>query len=151
MEYKFRKFNLSEHNIQKIKEAITNKQPINFYLSKQVILQEPIKGKSIKLLLTPKEAEKVLKRKPFSYSLTKDKISLMTNKTKKSGGVLPAIVPAVIAGIGALGGLASGAASIVKAVNDNKHNKEIEKILREGNGLYLTQLQDGKGLYLHAV
>lgn len=158
-EYKYRKFNLSEKNIQKLIISINNKIPTSFYLSKNVIMQDPIKGTSVKLLLSPKECEHVLNRKPFTYHLTKDKIENMKTKTTKTGGVLPAIIPAVIAGIGALGGLAGGAASIVSAVNQRKtdqekneiqkeHNKEIENILREGGGLYLTKLADGKGLYL---
>jgi hypothetical protein len=153
--YKYRKFNLSEKSIEKLLKSIEANIPSSFYLSKKIINEEPVKG-SVKLLLNSKECEKVQNGKPFTYNLSKDKISMMSKKNTKSGGILPIILPAIIAGIGALGGLASGTAAVVNAVNQRKtdvekneiqkeHNKELETILKEGKGLYLNS---GNGLYL---
>ena len=180
MNYKFHKFNLSDKHIQQIMKAINDKDKTatSFYLSKKVIMQEPEKGKAVSLLLSTKEAQSVLNQKPFTYYLTKDKISKMRIKNTKQGGILPAIIPAIIAGIGALGGLAGGVSSIVSAVNQRKtdkekndnqatHNKALENYLTStetaetkgnglilgkgihlGNGLYLEKY--GNGVYIHA-
>ena len=62
---------------------------------------------------------------------------------EKEGGILP-LLPLIIGGIAAAGSVAGGAAGIAKAVNDQKantakaveqqrHNKELEKIARGGN------------------
>jgi len=163
--YKYQKFNLSEKNINKFLNSIETNQPSNFYLSKKTMQETPAKG-SVKLLLYPKECGHVQNKKPFTYQLTKDKISNMQKKTK-NGGVLPIVIPAIISAIGALGGLAAGTASVVSAVNQRKtdkekneimehveneknkiqkdHNHEIENILRSGKGLILNS---GSGLYL---
>lgn len=78
----------------------------------------------------------------------------------KTGGILP-LIPAILAGISAIGGLSGGAASIAKAVNDVKaakkqleeakrHNQTMEAIAlgRKGSGLYLKPYRSGLGLYL---
>jgi len=62
---------------------------------------------------------------------------------EKEGGILP-LIPLIIGGIAAAGSIAGGAAGIAKAVDDKKaheirqreeerHNKELEKIARGGN------------------
>jgi hypothetical protein len=68
----------------------------------------------------------------------------------KRGGILP-ILPI----LGTVGSLIGGAASVAKAVNDNKaaqrrleelrrHNRAME----QGRGLYLAPYKHGQGLYL---
>jgi hypothetical protein len=77
----------------------------------------------------------------------------------KSGGFLP-LLPAIFAGLSALGGLAGGTAGIVKAVNDAKaakqklqederHNRAMEAIAvgKPGSGLYLKPYKKGYGIY----
>jgi hypothetical protein len=78
----------------------------------------------------------------------------------KTGGFLP-LLPAIFAGLSALGGLAGGAAGIAKAVNDSKaatqklqesqrHNKMMEAIAlgnKKGSALYLKPYKNGLGLY----
>lgn len=78
----------------------------------------------------------------------------------KVGGLLP-LIP-IFAGLSALGGLASTAAGIAKAVNDvkasreqlieaNRHNRNMEAIAigKRGNGIYLKPYRKGLGLYLN--
>jgi hypothetical protein len=78
----------------------------------------------------------------------------------KTGGFLP-LLPAIFAGLSALGGLAGGAAGIAKAVNDSRaatqklqesqrHNKLMEAIAlgnKKGSALYLKPYKKGLGLY----
>lgn len=77
----------------------------------------------------------------------------------KIGGFLP-LLPAIFAGLSALGGLAGGTAGIVKAVNEAKevqkqldesqrHNKTMEAIAlskSKGSGLFLKPYKKGSGL-----
>lgn len=75
---------------------------------------------------------------------------------EKMGGALP-LIP-LFAGISALGGLASGAASVAKAVNKasiakkeleekKRHNLAMEK-KHVGDGVYLKMFKKGRGLAL---
>lgn len=77
----------------------------------------------------------------------------------KQGGILP-LIP-IFAGLSALGGLAGGVSSIVKAVNSAKdakkqqeegsrHNKIMEAIAmgKKGSALYLKPYKTGSALYL---
>ncbi|KYN42485.1 hypothetical protein ALC56_03031, partial [Trachymyrmex septentrionalis] len=70
--------------------------------------------------------------------------------TAKRGGALP-----FLSMLGALGSLIGGAASVAKAVNDNKAaRRQLEELQRydrameQGRGLYLTPYKYGRGLYL---
>ena len=70
--------------------------------------------------------------------------------TAKRGGALP-FLPM----LGALGSLIGGAASVAKAVNDNKAaRRRLEELQRhdrameQGRGLYLAPYKYGRGLYL---
>lgn len=79
----------------------------------------------------------------------------------KSGGFLP-LLPAIFAGLSALGGLAGGTAGIVKAVNEAKeaaqqlkeserHNKVMEAVSignKRGSALYLKPYKKGLGLFI---
>lgn len=75
----------------------------------------------------------------------------------KQGGVLPFLIP-LFAGLSAMGGLAGGAASIAKAVNEahdakkrlqetHRHNTAMESVA-VGEGLYIKPYKKGLGLYL---
>lgn len=77
----------------------------------------------------------------------------------KTGGFLP-LIP-LFAGLSALGGLAAGASSIAKTVNQAKaasraleeskrHNEKMESIAlgKRGSGLFLKPYRKGLGLYL---
>lgn len=77
----------------------------------------------------------------------------------KQGGILP-LIP-IFAGLSALGGLAGGVSSIVRAVNSAKeakkqqdegsrHNKMMEAIAmgKKGSALYLKPYKTGSALYL---
>lgn len=75
----------------------------------------------------------------------------------KTGGILPALLP-IFAALTSIGSIASGAASVAKAVNDAKnarqqlaeserHNKTMEAIAI-GKGLYLKPYKKGLGLFL---
>lgn len=76
----------------------------------------------------------------------------------KRGGVLPFLIP-LFAGLSAVGGLAGGAATIARAVNDTKaarkaleeqkrHNKKVEAIAIKprGSGFFLKPYRNGYGL-----
>lgn len=70
----------------------------------------------------------------------------------KSGGVLP-LIP-IFAGLSALGTLASGASSIVKALNTVKNTRQNNTtdsiaIGKKGNGIFLKPYRSGYGLFLN--
>lgn len=66
----------------------------------------------------------------------------------KEGGVLP-LIP-IFAGLSALGGLVGGFGGIFKAINQAKHNRNMEAIAvsKKGNALYLRPYKTGRALYL---
>ena len=77
----------------------------------------------------------------------------------KTGGILP-LLPAIFAGLSALGGLAGGAAGVYRAVKGSheakeklkeaeRHNKTMEAVAIKGTGLYLKKYKTGFGLYLN--
>lgn len=55
---------------------------------------------------------------------------------EKTGGILPlaALIPLIIGGIGAAGGIAGGTAQIVNAANTRKHQLEMERLAGEKAG-----------------
>ena len=61
--------------------------------------------------------------KDLSYRLDKEKLAQLKLE-ERDGGFFPALIP-ILAGLGALGGLAGGAAGIAKTVLDKKA-KEVE-------------------------
>ena len=74
-----------------------------------------------------------------------------------SGGILP-LIP-IFAALGALGSLAGGAGAVAKTVidaknakkkleEDQRHNKAMEAIGKQGSGLFLRKTSRGFGLYL---
>lgn len=69
-----------------------------------------------------------------------------TVKTKKQGGFLP-LIPAVLAGLSAVGALSSGAAGIAKAVNTSRSQaKELQELKRHNQTM--EAIASGKGLML---
>lgn len=84
-----------------------------------------------------------------SYKVTDKDVQILknkyNNKINKKGGFIP-LIP-LFAGLSALGALSSGAAGIAKAINDAKHNKNMEEIAKEkeGQGIYLAPYE-GKGI-----
>jgi hypothetical protein len=97
-----------------------------------------------------------LARRGADIKMSKAQLQAM----KKMGGFLP-LIPLILAGLSAVGGLAGGAAGIAKAVNDKRssdaamaeqvrHNKEIESQLR-GSGLTCCPTCRGSGLYLQTT
>jgi hypothetical protein len=95
--------------------------------------------------------------KPYTIYINKERLKEIKkiiaerssgSAKKKQGGIIP-LIPLILGGIGALGSLAGGAAGIAKTVLDKKnndakldeeqrHNKELEKAARGGDGLYLS-------------
>lgn len=86
----------------------------------------------------------------------KNKCKFISTDEAKRGGFI-FTVPALLAGLGAAGSLAGGAAGIATAVNKSKaakqllaetkrHNKAMEA--KAGKGLFLKPAKKGKGLYL---
>lgn len=86
----------------------------------------------------------------------KNKCKFISADEAKRGGFI-FTVPALLAGLGAAGSLAGGAAGIATAVNKSKaakqllaetkrHNKVMEA--KAGKGLFLGPRKKGKGLYL---
>ena len=78
------------------------------------------------------------------YYISKDIIKHIKLKEEKNGGFLP-LIPLILGGLAAAGGVASGSAAIASAVNKKKaedaalkeqrrHNQELEK-LAKGKGL----------------
>ncbi|XP_071050722.1 uncharacterized protein [Onthophagus taurus] len=78
----------------------------------------------------------------------------------KRGGILP-ILPAIFAGLSALGALSGGTAGVYRAIKSGqeakekleeaeRHNKQMEAIAigKSGNGLYIKKYKKGLGLYL---
>ncbi|XP_055852268.1 uncharacterized protein LOC129916392 [Episyrphus balteatus] len=79
----------------------------------------------------------------------------------KSGGFLPLLAP-ILAGLSAVGSLTGGAAGVVKALNDvraakrqfeenKRHNKTMESVAIQGNGLFLKPYKNGLGLFLNST
>lgn len=133
---KDKKQNTLRSVIKKTKAVIQSKKPGNLQDAIRLALEEARKnviGKRVKLPLT-----RVI-------------------RIPRTGGVLPFLLP-LFASLSALGGLATGTSSIVKAINDAKnarkqlseserHNKTMESIAI-GKGLYLKPYKKGLGLFL---
>ena len=77
----------------------------------------------------------------------------------KRGGFLPFLAP-ILAGLSAVGSLTGGVAGVAKALNDvhaakrafeenKRHNKAMEAVAIQGEGLYLKPYKNGLGLFLN--
>ena len=111
------------------------------------------KTSNIKYALS-KNGKPMIKGKCFSCN--KKKSQFISVADAKKGGFI-FTVPALLAGLGAAGSLAGGAAGIATAVNKTKaanklleetkrHNKAMEA--KSGKGIFLRQPPKGKGLHL---
>src|SRR5438093_1907554 len=141
MTYEIHKFDLTDSQLNKVKNAISNNKAISI-----TIKNNNFHG-NIMLPLTKIEKEKIDEGfDSVTISLSKKKIKFI--KDEKEGGFLPllALLPAIFGGLAAAGSVAGGAAGIAKAVNDKKasdaaaeetarHNKEIESKLTSGSGI----------------
>ena len=76
-------------------------------------------------------------------------IKLSRTQIVKNGGLIFSI-PALLAGLGAIGGLAGSAASVAKAVGTKRHEKKMETEARRHNKQVEDMLRkaSGKGAYL---
>jgi len=151
MSYLKHEFKLSEDQVKKVVEAVTNTEAITLKLT-----PDKYTDGSIPLPLTKQDAQKITDNKSFDYSLNKAKLQHMGLEPQKDGGFLP-ILPLILAGIGAVATATGAAAGVATAVinkksNDTKqeeegcHNLEMEKIARGGDGLYLNPYLKGDGL-----
>ena len=83
----------------------------------------------------------------LSYEQIKH-VQKMISQLQKSGGILPlmALIPIIASALGAAGGLAGGVSSIVSGVKNSnaaaaaqveieRHNRAVEKQLKEGSGV----------------
>ncbi len=105
--------------------------------------------------LTKTQNEKLMKNKKINQNF---EITLSKTQLSKTGGFVVS-VPLLLAGIGAAASAAGASAGIVKAVNEKKHqkntekeqarhNKEMEKLLKNTKSLNLGKKSNGKGVYL---
>jgi hypothetical protein len=103
--------------------------------------------------------------KKLKATQTPKDIKLSKTQLIKNGGFIISI-PALLAGLGAAAGIASGAAGVARAVNTKKHeskmeaeaarhNKNVESMLRKaaaGKGAFLPRVslkkEYGRGVYL---
>lgn len=111
------------------------------------------KPKEVSFLTALKQARKLNNINPFKR-VNKRTIPRVIPIPRKSGGFLPLL----LAGLGAIGALASGGASIASTINkakaaekqleeNKRHNEKMESIAL-GKGLYLRPYKQGMGLYL---
>lgn len=125
-------------------------------------VKDALKRSGVKDLKRGASVALIAARKSVKAAGGKKKIKIPRVITiPKTGGFLP-FLPAIFAGLSALGGLAGGAAGIAKAVNDSKaatqklqesqrHNKLMEAIAlgnKQGSALYLKPYKKGLGLYI---
>jgi hypothetical protein len=150
-EYFKHSFNLSESQINKLKSAIKDKLSTTIRLKKQSFVDG-----SIELPLTRADALNVVDNKTFDYTLTKCKMKML-NIDDKNGGFLP--IPIILAGIAALTSGVTAAAKIADTVitkqnndkrleEEKRSNLEREKLLKEGDALFLSPWKNGTSIYV---
>lgn len=118
---------LSKNQLEKIRAAAKKGEGVN------VRIDPTIRGNS-ELYLTERQIKKLKTGKAHDLTLSKTQL-------KKNGGFIFSI-PAIIAGISAVAGIASSAANIARAVNQKKH----EKLVEEQNREFLKKM--GKGVFI---
>ena len=168
--YQLHKFMLTPKQLKLIKKSLEEDIP-----SSLTIKQEHFNGEH-PLPITDSELKHVKDGDGYvTVSLNKKKLQHI--RDNKSGGFLPllTLLPAILGGLGALGGIAGGAASIASSVNKKKnederleeerrHNRELESKLGSamGNnsvkigqtncvhcgGILILKAKRGRGLYL---
>ena len=126
--YKSYGVNLSESQLKKIKNAVSNGCPTSIRLTKKNLHGEH------KLPLTQTQVNKLENAK----SSVNVNLSTAQLKAIKTGGFLP-LIPLIIAAIGAAGGLTGGISAAVSAAKSNaeerRHNLAIEEQLKSGKGV----------------
>ena len=141
---------LSNTQANKLANAIRNKTIASIKLSCNELNGEH------KIPLTQMQINKINKHKNKGVGIILHLSQKQLHHMHKTILPLMALLPAIFGGWRAAGGIASGASSIAKAINDKKannkmleeqqkHNAEVEKQL--GKGLYLNP--KGEGLYLN--
>lgn len=142
MQYKLQKVNLTRNQKQKLIRAAKKKAQINLRLT-----YAQLQNGNQPLNLTERQIQKIRKASAARRGATLN----ISPRQIKSGGFLPLLLPL----LGALGGLAGGAASIAKAVNEDKSSKAMleeqkrHNLALEGKGFKKTRGgSKGKGLYL---
>ena len=137
---------LTESQIKKILDAAKKQKSVTIKLSKDNLVG------SHKLPLTESQINRIDKARNASIGLNLKlsyaQIKKIISEIQKSGGVIPllSLVPIIASALGGAGALAGGVASAVSAANSAKasvkaqtelerHNREVEKELKGGNGL----------------
>ena len=125
MSYIRHNVHLSESQLSKLRAAGNKKEPVTITIDPQV------RG-NFQLYLTKTQINKLQKGKPAQITLSKTQLI-------KNGGFIFSI-PAILAGIGAAAGIATG---IAKTVNEKKHQDKMEAEQKRHN---LAMEKKGKGV-----
>src|SRR6266853_1360487 len=152
-DYSIHKFNLTESQLSKLKSALENNKEITIKINK-----DKYHG-THPLPITKTEKEKIDDNFE-SVSITLSKKKLQYIKDHKEGGFLPllSLIPLILGGLGAAGGVAGGIAAGVQAANAKKleqakleeaqrHNREIESNLKASGSGFGTRPIPGPPLY----
>ena len=152
---------LTDYQKRRLISAINNNKSISLRFKHSQLHNKGITGGSITDIL-PESVKNIVnnvleaikKRTGYGFNTTSSQM-----KSLKSGGFLPLLFPA----LAALGGLATGASAITRAVMSKKeadkqlaeqkrHNEMIEAaaLSKKGSGLFKKCTKcNGKGLYLY--
>lgn len=143
---------LTDGQIKKIINAANKQTSVTIRLSKDHLVGNH------KLPLTETQINRINKTKnglnlKLSYAQIKH-VKKMISQLQKSGGFIPllTLIPIIASALGAAGGVASGVANAVSAVKNanaavaaqeelKRHNREIEKQLKSGEGVVGTHLK----------
>ena len=113
-----------------------------------IVRIDPSKKANHHLLLTQTQVNQLNNAK--SAGTSKD-LKISKTQLEKNGGFIITI-PTLLAGIGAAASMAGAAGGIAKAVNDKKHNDQMESEAKRHNkkveNLLLANTNTGKGAYL---
>ena len=106
--YYHHKFHLTRDQIEEIKKALESNEPIKIKIKKEHLVGET------PLPLTESEHKEVMEGNGLMVDMNKAKMNHIKSKEHK-GGFLPllALIPAILGGLGALGGIAGGDKYIV--------------------------------------
>jgi hypothetical protein len=131
---------ISEKTNLKLMNMIKDQKP-GFISIRKYRQEDPMTNVIDKIKLSEAHRIKHKTGNPYKYYVSKDILKEL-NKRGVEGGILP-LLPLIFGGLSMLGGLASGTASIVKAVNDKKaKNLELEEQRRYHDEL-LSQSKEG--------
>ena len=154
--YQSHKFMLTQNQLKKVKKALEEDRPTSLSVP-----EKNFNG-NCPLPLTETELQKIHDGEGMiKVSLSKKKLNHI--RENKEGGFLPllSLIPMILGGLGAAGGIAGGIAAGVGAANSNRneaakneeqarHNKEIESKL--GSGINeLSMSEPLRGYSKHVV